>query len=85
MRPELRRSLAAGDLDLVMRALMLAGEITDADRETMRPVIQAWNDTQAVANLLIHPHLMPADLRLPALLRALAEPPAEEGAEPQDH
>jgi len=62
--------LTLTDLDEVAAA---AGSIDSAAAEPeFRRVIEEWTDRQAVSNLLWHPELLPDDLAVPALIRALS-------------
>lgn len=68
----LQRFLEAKDLDELLRASQ-ALSVLDADDEAeVRAVLDARANTQALANLLFHPHLIPDELRLPTLVAALA-------------
>lgn len=70
--------LRAGELDSVAQ---LRTEVDDAVRAdagskpdaVIREVIKTWTDRQAVANLLMHAGLIPADLRVSSLVRGLGE------------
>jgi len=73
MRPELAAFLQAAELDdaqaMAQRLKTVAGdEIDEIARQLAR-----WTDRQAVANLLMHPDLIPDAVRYEALRRGLRE------------
>ena len=61
--------LAAADLD----DLRAAVEALPADTDTARigDVVDAWSDSQGLANVLMHPSVIPPSHRVPAVLRGL--------------
>lgn len=61
--------LAATDLD----ELMASVEALPADADTARVggVVDAWTDAQGLANVLMHPFVIPSSHRVPAVLRGL--------------
>jgi hypothetical protein len=63
--------LKAEDLDVLLRARGDIGSLTPEESARVVSVIQAWDDRQAVANLLFHPDVMPVSIRFEALDRAL--------------
>lgn len=66
--------LQADELDETQR---LAQQVLPLDAEgeaLVRSIVHQWQDAQAVANLLLHPTIMPVDIRNDALLRGLHEP-----------
>lgn len=67
----LDRFLTAVDLDELLRVRNEISSLTSAESTRVVSVLRAWNDRQAVANLLFHPALIPADIRFEALDRAL--------------
>lgn len=73
MSPELRTFLAAEDLDELLDARSNIATLSAEDSEVVRDVIAQWQQPQAVSNLLIHPNLLPEDVRLTCLFRGLAE------------
>jgi hypothetical protein len=73
--PELERFLTATDLDDLQEA---RGEIKVISREAaaaLTELVTAWDDEQALANLLMYPEVIPAPQRVFALLRALMTAP----------
>lgn len=48
--------------------------LDESTASRVRAVIAAWDDPQAVVNLLRYPRILPEDLRRPALLRGLDDP-----------
>jgi hypothetical protein len=74
MSPELKAFLAAEDLDDVGDAHDKIKALTPDDKEAIRFVLKQWENAQAVSNLLIHPDLIPEDIRLTSLFRGLAGP-----------
>lgn len=73
MSPELEKFLATEDLDALLRAQDKLSVLDKQDNATIRTLLQQWDRPQAIANLLFHPMLIPQDIRLPSLLRGLAE------------
>jgi hypothetical protein len=73
MSPKLEVFLAAEDLDDALRAVQQITSLEAEDAAAIRRVIASWQDPQGVSNLLIHPALLPDDIRLSSLFRALAE------------
>jgi hypothetical protein len=63
--------LKAEDLDDVLRARRGIATLTPEETGRVASIIRDWTDRQAVANLLFHPGLIPADLRFEALDRGL--------------
>jgi len=76
VHPALSRVLAAIDLDELAAA---AGELTGTDdlgpdgEARIVETVAAWDDQQALANLLMYPQLIPPDFRAAAIERALGE------------
>jgi hypothetical protein len=73
MTPELEEFLAADDLDDALHARGRIGALGAEDVAVVRSVLQRWEDSQAVSNLLMHPSLIPSDLLAASLFRGLAE------------
>lgn len=73
MSPELMAFLTAEDLDDVGDARNKIKELTADDRADVHSILAQWQDAQAVSNLLLHPDLIPEDVRLASLFRGLAE------------
>src|SRR5262245_55647916 len=73
MSVELEAFLAAEDLDEVLNARGKITALTPEDEAVVRAIISEWRNTQAISNLLFHPTLIPADIRLPTLFRGLYE------------
>jgi hypothetical protein len=71
----LHRFLAAADLDdlAAIREELLGAELDTDDRLEVTAVLHDWDDIQAVANLLMHPQLIPADERAPSVQRGLGD------------
>ena len=65
--------LATQDLDDLLRITSRLGSLSDADASLIRSTLVEWRNDQGVANLLFHPHLIPADTRLKSILRGLDE------------
>ncbi|TAM86367.1 MAG: hypothetical protein EPN43_10555, partial [Jatrophihabitans sp.] len=64
--------LRATDLD-ELAAIVASYRPARGDAAVVRGVLDRWEDRQAIGNLLLHPALVPADLRAPVLLRALGD------------
>jgi hypothetical protein len=69
----LARFLTADDLDDLMRIASDLPELNANDLAVVRAVIHDWQPQQAVANLLFHARLIPADIRVASMLRGLTE------------
>lgn len=63
--------LSAEDLDDLLRAVRHL-VITKEESERIASIVGEWLDVQAVSNLLFYPHLIPSNLRVDALDRAVA-------------
>lgn len=61
--------LAAPDLDALAAAYDALPDQVDTARTGA--VVRSWSDPRAVSHLLLHPRLLPDDLRADALLRGL--------------
>jgi hypothetical protein len=75
MSPALEAFFAAEDLDDVLTARGSLAALTPEDEAAVRAVLNEWRNPQAVSNLLLHPALIPDDLRLSSLFRGLYEGP----------
>jgi hypothetical protein len=73
MSTELKAFLAAEDLDQLLDAREHITALDPDDEALVRSVVKQWQDLQGVSNLLFHPTLLPEDIRLASLFRALAE------------
>jgi HEAT repeat protein len=71
--PELRAVLSAEDLDDLGDARRAIKEPGADDRSAIHAILENWEDPQAVANLLLHPTLIPQEMRLATLFRGLRE------------
>lgn len=63
--------LKAGDLDELLHLRGDISRLTPEESSRIASIIHDWTDRQAIANLLFHPDLIPADVRFEALDRAL--------------
>lgn len=63
--------LGASDLDELAATYDVLPDRVDPDR--VAAVVAAWSPPQAVANLLMHPTVMPPERRVPAILRGLRD------------
>lgn len=73
MTPELEAFLTSEDLDEIQKARgKIEGRDVD-DEAVIRAVLEQWQNHQAVSNLLLHPDLIPDDIRLETLFRGLYE------------
>ena len=66
--------LQTEELDDAQQLAEGAAPRKESDRHTVTQILECWDDPQAVANLLMHPELIPAEARGAALLRGLHEP-----------
>ena len=67
----LEEFLDAKDLDDLLRAASELRELGNDDVQAIRTILDSWSDSQAVANLLIHPRFIPAHIRVTSLLKGL--------------
>lgn len=70
----LQAFLEADDLDRMRQLANDLPPLTQDDQAAVSAHINRWDAPQAVANLLMQPHLIPPSLRRDALLRGLHEP-----------
>ncbi len=73
MSPELEVFLAAEDLDEVLDAHRKIAILDEDDGTVVRTVLAQWRNPQAVSNLLMHPTLIPEDIRLAMLFHGMYE------------
>jgi hypothetical protein len=74
VNPTLRRFWMANELDDAQSLLdELRDSLTVVDRQAINEKVALWADQQAIANLLIFPILIPADIRVDTLIRGLSE------------
>jgi hypothetical protein len=73
MSPELGAFLAAEDLDEVLNARQKISDLDTDDAAVIRSVLDQWQNPQAVSNLLLHPTVIPLDIRLTSLFRGVGE------------
>jgi hypothetical protein len=74
---DLKRFQAAQDLDDLRAAREKITVITRADAGVLAEIVTAATDDQAVANLLMYPEVIPAQLRVPTVLAALQRSPSD--------
>ena len=74
MTATLHEFLAARDLDELLAYREQLADLDRADRDSIRAVLEAWSDPQAVANLLMNLDLIPDDQRFRYIQRGLEEP-----------
>jgi hypothetical protein len=72
MAPEIEQFLSAPDPESAAMAIESVTEVNRADAVTLTEVITSWAPLLAVANMLMHPAMIPIAHRVPALLRGLA-------------
>lgn len=70
--PEIEQLLRADDLDLALSGLAEISEIGPDDAALLAELVLSWDDPQAIANMVMHPVVIPIAHRVSALLRALA-------------
>jgi hypothetical protein len=73
MSPQLRTLLTATDLDNLSSARDNISDLNYEDTEELIRILQKWTDTQAIANILMYPDLIPEDVRLDYVLKGLHE------------
>jgi len=73
LNPPLEAFLFSKDLDQLLEARQAITVLDQDDEAVVRAVLKEWSNPQSVANLLFHPSLIPADMRVPTLMRGLAE------------
>lgn len=74
MSTALMEFLAADDLDDLADAASRLGVLEHADQELLGDLLARMDDTQEMANLLMHPRLVPAEQRAAVLVRAMSAP-----------
>ncbi len=74
MNGNLALFLQTEELDDAQQLARQLTTLSQTDIQTISQVLDRWDDPQAVANLLMHPDLIPAERRGAALLRGLREP-----------
>ncbi|GAB3807502.1 hypothetical protein GCM10028819_44490 [Spirosoma humi] len=67
----LEQFLRADDLDETALLAQQLSELTSTDRAAITSLLEQWEDPQAIANLLMHPQLIPSTLRRDILLKGL--------------
>lgn len=70
----LQAFLEAGALDELSQLAADLPPLNAADRAAVTALLEKWDAPQAIANLLMYPHLIPEEIRKDALLRGLNEP-----------
>lgn len=73
LSPELEAFLFAQDLDELLAARQAIQAADADDAAVIRAVLREWRNPQSVSNLLFHPSLIPADIRVATLLRGLRQ------------
>ena len=73
LNPRMEAFIFSKDLDELLQARQAITALDEDDEAVVRAVIKEWSNPQSVANLLFHPSLIPADIRVATLLRGLAE------------
>lgn len=71
MNPDLQDFLEARDLDLLAEAHDRLPVLEPEDVAAIRAVLRRWYEPQAIANLLMHPQLIPEAERAAAVVRGL--------------
>ena len=70
---DLKAFLETDDLDGLLEARSKLRQLNDKDVKRIRSILQEWNSPQEVSNLLLHPFLIPEDIRVSCLLKGLRE------------
>lgn len=65
--------LAASDLDALLAAREALDGLDADDDARLLTLVEQWQDVPALANVLMYPEVLPEDVRLPALLRAVRD------------
>jgi len=73
MKPTLNEFLRATDLDELLSLRQKLGDVDETDQEIIAGLLIDWADTQAVANLLMYPRLIPRGQVLRHLLSAFRD------------
>lgn len=73
MKPSLQAFLHARDLDELLDLSNQLGELDETDHEIITSVLYQWQDLQAVANIMLHPRVMPRAQVLRYLIRAFED------------
>lgn len=72
MIPEIEQFLAATDLDVAQHVLADVTDISRQDAVHLAEIVVAWAPPQAIANMLLHPSIIPPAHQVSAMLRGLA-------------
>jgi hypothetical protein len=73
MSSDLSEFLISSQLDTTRKLANTLISLNQTDEAQIRDFIKQWNEPQAIANLLMYPSLIPQDIRLDSLLKALTE------------
>jgi hypothetical protein len=73
MTPTLKRFLTTEDLDDLQTAHAALSNLDPSETQEILSILTVWTDTQAIANLLMHPDLIPESGRFSYLLKGLRE------------
>jgi len=65
--------LKAADLDDLESCRVNLTELDSGDTVELIEILRAWLDKQAIANILMYPELIPGNMRLPCIQKALSE------------
>lgn len=65
--------LETEELDDLLKVRSKLRSLNEKDMEKIRRILEKWENPQAVSNLLIHPSLIPEDIRVSYLLKGLEE------------
>jgi hypothetical protein len=74
MNPTLTAFLQETELDDLLTLAGQIDQLDDDDRAAVEAVVAQWSDQQAVANLLMYPHILPPGIRRETVLKGLHEP-----------
>ncbi len=74
MQTDLALFLQSEELDDTQQLASGLLPMKESDGQFIRRILERWDDPQAVANLLMHPEVIPAEARGATLLRGLHEP-----------
>ncbi len=73
LNPPMETFLFSKDLDELLESRQAIKALDQDDEAVVRAVLKEWSNPQSVSNLLFHPSLIPADIRVASLFRGLAE------------
>jgi hypothetical protein len=73
MKQELEKFLTEKDLDDLLAARKSLGQLDSTDIDIVISILSQWDNSQAIANLLLYPKTIPSPIRSQSILKGLHE------------